>query len=114
MNTPETINIEKYAEALNNLIGMDIGYLGDGDENVNAIVEVIRAAKALEENIEEWKSKYFQQVAEVQGMREMIRETFEEIDEFVNVVEWRSYWDEGRIRGKIAELRKKYVEVNNE
>ena len=53
MNTPETINIEKYAEALNNLVGMDIGYLGDSDENVNAIVEVIRAAKALENRVRE-------------------------------------------------------------
>lgn len=53
MNTPETINIEKYAEALNNLVGMDIGYLGDSDENVNAIVEVIVAAKALENRVKE-------------------------------------------------------------
>lgn len=53
MNTPETINIEKYAEALNNLVGMDIGYLGESDENVNAIVEVIRAAKALENMVKE-------------------------------------------------------------
>ena len=53
MNTPETINIEKYAEALNNLVGMDIGYLGDSDENVNAIVEVINAAIALEKKVRE-------------------------------------------------------------
>lgn len=53
MNTPETINIEKYAEALNNLVGMDIGYLCESDENVNAIVEVIRAAKALENRVKE-------------------------------------------------------------
>ena len=53
MNTPETINIEKYAEALNNLIGIDIGYLGDSDENVNAIVEVINVAKALENRVKE-------------------------------------------------------------
>ena len=53
MNTPGTINIEKYAEALNNLVGMDIGYLGDSDENVNAIVEVIVAAKALENRVKE-------------------------------------------------------------
>lgn len=48
MNTPTTINIEKYAEALNNLVGMDIGYLGNTDENVNAIVEVINMAIAFE------------------------------------------------------------------
>ena len=53
MNTPETINIEKYANALNNLVGMDIGYLGDTDKNVNAIVEVIVAAKRLENRVKE-------------------------------------------------------------
>ena len=53
MNTPETINIEKYANALNELIGIDSAYLGDSDENVNAIVEVIRAAKALENRVRE-------------------------------------------------------------
>ncbi len=114
MNTPETINIEKYAEALNNLVGMDIGYLGDSDENVNAIVEIIRAAKQLENRVKELESKYFQQVTEVQGMREMVREIFDEIDEFVGVVEWRSYWDESKIRSKIIELRKKHMEVTNE
>lgn len=53
MNTPETINIEKYAEALNNLVGMDIGYLGDSDENVNAIVEAINIAIRLEKKVRE-------------------------------------------------------------
>lgn len=53
MNTLETINIEKYAEALNNLVGMDIGYLGESDENVNAIIEVIVAAKKLENRVKE-------------------------------------------------------------
>lgn len=51
MNTPTTINIEKYAEALNNLVGMDIGYLGNSDENVNAIVEAINMAIAFEKKI---------------------------------------------------------------
>ena len=57
MNTPETINIEKYANALNNLVGMDIGYLGDSDENVNAIVEVIVAAKKLENRVKELEAE---------------------------------------------------------
>ena len=57
MNTPETINIEKYAEALNNLVGMDIGYLGDSDENVNAIIEVIVAAKKLEDRVKELEAE---------------------------------------------------------
>ena len=50
MNTPETINIEKYAEALNNLIGVDSAYMA-GDKDVDAIVEVIVAAKKLENKI---------------------------------------------------------------
>ena len=57
MNTPETINIEKYTNALNNLIGMDIGYLGDSDESVNAIVEVIVAAKTLENRVNELEAE---------------------------------------------------------
>ena len=52
MNTPETINIEKYAEALNNLIGVDSAYLA-GDKDVDAIVELIVAAKKLENKVKE-------------------------------------------------------------
>lgn len=52
MNTPETINIEKYAEALNNLIGIDSAYMA-GDKDVDAIVEVIVAAKKLEIKVKE-------------------------------------------------------------
>lgn len=53
MNTLETINIEKYANALNELIGIDSDYLGDSDKNVNAIIEVIVAAKKLENRVKE-------------------------------------------------------------
>lgn len=52
MNTPETINIEKYAEALNNLIGVDSAYMV-GDKDVDTIVEVIVTAKKLENRIKE-------------------------------------------------------------
>lgn len=52
MNTPETINIEKYAEALNNLIGVDSAYMS-GDKDVDAIVELIVAAKKLENRVRE-------------------------------------------------------------
>jgi hypothetical protein len=52
MNTPETINIEKYANALNNLIGVDSAYMA-GDKSVDAIVEVIVAAKKLENKVKE-------------------------------------------------------------
>ena len=57
MNTPETINIEKYANALNELIGIDSAYLGDSDKNVNAIIEVIVAAKKLENRVKELKAE---------------------------------------------------------
>ena len=52
MNTPEIVNIEKYAEALNNLIGIDSAYMA-GDKDVDAIVEVIVAAKKLEIKVKE-------------------------------------------------------------
>lgn len=50
MNTPETINIEKYAEALNNLIGVDNAYF-QGDKDVDAILELIVSAKKLENRV---------------------------------------------------------------
>ena len=52
MNTPETINIEKYAEALNNLIGVDSAYMAR-DKDVDAIIELIVAAKKLENRVKE-------------------------------------------------------------
>ena len=52
MNTPETINIEKYAEALNDLIGVDSAYM-IGDKSVDAILELIVAAKKLENRVKE-------------------------------------------------------------
>lgn len=41
-----TFNLTKYTEALNNLLGVDHAYLS-GDENVDAIVELIVMAKEL-------------------------------------------------------------------
>lgn len=70
MNTPETINIEKYAEALNNLVGMDIGYLGDSDENVNAMVEVIRAAKQLENRVKELEDEIDELKSEAEWIKQ--------------------------------------------
>lgn len=52
MNVPETIDIEKYAQALNELIGIDSAYMA-GDKNVDAIVEIIVAAKKLERRVNE-------------------------------------------------------------
>ncbi len=51
MNKPKTFNIEKYIEALNNLLGVDHAYFS-GDENVGAIVELIVTAKELAEENE--------------------------------------------------------------
>ena len=67
MNTPETINIEKYAHALNELIGIDSAYLCDSDENVNAIIEVIVAAKKLEKRVKELaeENEYLKQQNEI-------------------------------------------------
>lgn len=42
------MNIKKYIEALNNLLGEDHAYY-QGDENVDAIIEVIVTAKELSE-----------------------------------------------------------------
>ena len=56
MNIPETINIEKYAENLNNLIGVDSAYF-QGDKDVDAILELIVAAKKLENRVKELETE---------------------------------------------------------
>ena len=48
----ETINVEKYINALNNLLGSDNAYYA-GDPNVDAIMEVIMLAKKLEKRVKE-------------------------------------------------------------
>lgn len=45
-NEIKTVDISKYATALNNLIGIDCEYM-KGDPDVDAIVEVIILAKNL-------------------------------------------------------------------
>lgn len=50
MNTPETINIEKYINALNNFLWSDNTYYA-GDLDVDAIVEVIMTAKKLDDMV---------------------------------------------------------------
>lgn len=49
------MNIKKYIEALNNLLGADHAYY-QGDENVDAIIEVIVTAKELAEENEKLKA----------------------------------------------------------
>lgn len=52
----ETINVEKYINALNNLLGSDNAYYA-GDPDVDAIVEVIVANKKLEERVKELEAE---------------------------------------------------------
>jgi hypothetical protein len=52
----KTLNIEKYIEALNNLLGVDCMYY-QGDEDVEAILEVIVAAKEFAEENEVLKAQ---------------------------------------------------------
>lgn len=132
MNTPETINIEKYANALNALVGMDIGYLGDSDENVNAIVEVIVAAKKLDGRVKELEGSLKMSEYLLKGAHERIeqldklcgdlqkfkRDVFDDIENLLR--EDFDYWrQEDGIRessaimltlSEIKKLRKKYEE----
>ena len=54
------MNIKKYIEALNNLLGEDHAYY-QGDENVDVIIEVIVTAKELSEENKRLKAfkEYF-------------------------------------------------------
>ena len=115
MNTPETINIEKYAEALNDLIGVDSAYF-QGDKNVDAIVEVIVAAKKLENRVKELEAEKDALIKNyAQCMKDYAKEIFDDIEKEVEIQdsllreEYLLY-----LPAKIIELRKKYVEVINE
>lgn len=70
MNAPKTINVEKYTEALNNLIGIDSAYLGDSDKDVNAIIEVIVEAKKLENKVKELTEENEKLKAEIKDIEE--------------------------------------------
>ena len=92
MNTPETINIEKYAEALNNLVGIDIGYLGDSDENVNAIVEVIVAAKKFEGIIQKQKTEISKLKKSNRNWRRKVQRLRMQVDELeMNIENMNDY-----------------------
>lgn len=117
MNTPETINIEKYAEALNNLIGVDSAYF-QGDKDVNAVVELIVAAKKLEKRVkelEEEKDALIKNYA--QCMKDYARDIFDELESMTEVHEYHDVefgnWTEQTVElsiEDIVDLRKKYVE----
>ena len=80
MNTPETINIEKYAEALNNLIGADSAYFR-GDKDVGAIVEVIVAAKKLENRVKELTEELENERTWADSMIDNLRDDIRELTE---------------------------------
>lgn len=62
------IDIEKYAEALNNLIGVDSAYF-KGDKDVDAIVEVITLAKKYENIINRQKTEIERLQAEIKKLK---------------------------------------------
>lgn len=117
MNTPETINIEKYAEALNELIGIDSTYLGDSDKNVNTIIEVIVVAKKLEKRVKELEAEKDALIKNyAQCMKDYARDIFDDISKDSEF--WGSYcisafkWGyvTTDVSKTLAKLRKKYAE----
>lgn len=117
MNVPETINIVKYANALDALVGIDIGYLGNSDENVNAIVEVIVAAKKLEKRVKELEAEKDALIKNyAQCMKDYARDIFEDISK--DSENWGAYcisafkWGyvTTDVSKTLAKFRKKYVE----
>jgi F0F1-type ATP synthase membrane subunit b/b' len=80
MNTPETIDIKKYANALNELIGIDSAYMA-GDKSVDAIVEVIVAAKKLEKKVKELTEQLEQEQSWANSMIDNLRDDIKELTE---------------------------------
>lgn len=56
VNEMKTFNIEKYINALNDILGVDHAYFS-GDEKVDALVELIVTAKNLTEENEKLKAQ---------------------------------------------------------
>lgn len=79
MNTPETINIEKYIDALDNLLGADNAYYSE-DPDVDAIVEVIVAAKKLEERVKELNEENEKLKAEIKDLEEEYDRIYEQAE----------------------------------
>lgn len=112
MNTPETINIEKYANALNNLIGVDSAYF-QGDKDVDAIVEVIVAAKKLENRVKELEAEKDALIKNyAQCMKDYARDIFDEIDKLLRQhrIEFDMSCVDFYFEKHYAGLRRKYVE----
>lgn len=80
MNAPETIDVKKYANALNKLIGVDSAYMA-GDKSVDAIVEVIVAAKKLENKVKELTDQLEQEQSWANSMIDNLRDDIKELTE---------------------------------
>lgn len=66
-NEIKTIDVEKYAEALNNLLGVDSAYF-NGDKDVDAIVEIIVLAKKFEGIIKGQKAEIERKTTECERL----------------------------------------------
>ena len=80
-----TIDLEKYIEALNNILGADNAYFR-GDKDVDAIVELIGIANRQQAEIEDvriaaksFKSKYLNAVKTAKELKTVIKEKESEI-----------------------------------
>lgn len=79
MNIPETINIEKYIEALDDLLGSDNAYYA-GDPDVDAIMEVIVAAKKLENKVKELTEENEKLKAEIKDLEADYERVYEQAE----------------------------------
>lgn len=77
------INIAKYEEALNNLIGVDSAYF-KGDKDVDAIVEIITLAKKFEGVINRQKAEIDILIRKKETLRDEICDLQTTIESFKN------------------------------
>ena len=99
------MNVEKYIEALDNILGVDHAYFS-GDEHVETLVELIVVAKKLENRVKELEAEKDALIKNYAGcMKDYAKEIFDEIRHVGLcpdgiILNW---WD-------IADLKKKYIE----
>lgn len=105
-----TLTDEELSEALNNLIGVDSAYY-KGDKDVDAIIEVIVAAKKLEQDVTrlaQEKDALIKNYA--QCMKDYAREIFDEIENMMYKLLNDKLYIAADMMVGITELKKKYVE----
>jgi hypothetical protein len=77
--TLKPFDLEKYAKALNELIGMDVAYF-QGDPHVDAMVECIVTAKKYEKKIRELETKVGELKAELKEAEEEYDRVYEQAE----------------------------------